>query len=199
MRRQKPLTSLFSTFAASAATHNASPPNGDPMHRSIPASFCAPPRPRPANPHPSARHSTGTVQMERVGIRQPVDFTATLPGKPLKLERFCPSHALRRTNQCPQASPAHHTHHTTPNPLAAGEQNPQSPTPVLFPQGNPMKPQPKLNYWVRFAKKTISRFSSPGGRGVQPGTSEPHCAKARSNPGSERSRPRRGMVSERRM
>jgi hypothetical protein len=53
MRRQKPLTPLFSTFAASAATHNASPPNGDPMHLSIPASFCASPRPPTRIPPPA--------------------------------------------------------------------------------------------------------------------------------------------------
>jgi len=47
MRRQFALTSLFSTFVASTATHHASPPNGDPMHRSIPPSFCAPTRRRP--------------------------------------------------------------------------------------------------------------------------------------------------------
>jgi len=37
-----------------AAMQVASPPNGDSMHRSIPASFCAPPRPLPRQPF--ARH-----------------------------------------------------------------------------------------------------------------------------------------------
>jgi len=64
-------------FAASAAMHDASPPNGDPMRHSIPASFCPPPRPHPAHPYPSARHFARTVQMERSEFRHPIDFTAT--------------------------------------------------------------------------------------------------------------------------
>jgi len=49
MHRQITLTSLFSMFAASAAMHDASPPNGDPMRRSIPPSCCPAPRPHPAH------------------------------------------------------------------------------------------------------------------------------------------------------
>jgi hypothetical protein len=181
LRQWIPLTSLFSTFDASELTHDASPSNGDPVHRSIPPSFCAPPRPRPANPYAPTRHFTKTAQIERSESANLLISQATPPGKPLNLSGF--------VHPAPPAAPTHPCDGilSTKRPPASKERDGASashakeeihsaqierrdagtpalgstPVPPTYPQCNPIKPQPKLKNWVRFAKNHFTSFRPP--------------------------------------